>query len=101
MMNVSGISPIDAVRGAGVGVGPTVGASSVGDNFEAMFAKVASSARDAMRAGEAAAISGVSGDTSVQKVVQAMMTAEEQLRAAVAVRDRVVAAYQEIARMQI
>lgn len=97
MMNVSpigsggeGVRPIDPTGGA-----------TVGDNFEAMFAKIASNARDAMRAGEAAAISGVQGDTSVQKVVESLMTAEEQLRAAVAVRDRVVAAYQEIARMQI
>ena len=66
-----------------------------------MFAKIATNARDAMRAGEAAAISGVSGDSSVQEVVQSLMSAEEHLRAAVAVRDRVVSAYQEIARMQI
>jgi flagellar hook-basal body complex protein FliE len=54
-----------------------------------------------MQAGEATAIKGVSGDTSVQNVVRAMMTAEQQLKAAIAVRDRVVAAYQEISRMQI
>lgn len=97
MMNVSPIgSGPEAVRP----IDPA-GGSTVGDNFEAMFAKIAANARDAMRAGEAAAISGVQGDTSVQKVVESLMTAEEQLRAAVAVRDRVVAAYQEIARMQI
>ncbi|UOM34306.1 flagellar hook-basal body complex protein FliE [Acuticoccus sp. I52.16.1] len=98
MMNVSpiggaetGVRPID----------PTGGGATVGDSFESMFAKIATNARDAMRAGEAAAISGVSGDSSVQEVVQSLMSAEEHLRAAVAVRDRVVSAYQEIARMQI
>ncbi len=77
----------------------TNAASSAG--FEKTFANVASAARNSMRAGEAAAISGLKGDTSVQDVVQALMSAEEQLRAAIAVRDRVVAAYQEISRMQI
>ncbi|RAI00944.1 flagellar hook-basal body protein FliE [Acuticoccus sediminis] len=97
MMNVSPIGAGESIRQ----VDPVGSAATVGDNFEAMFAKIAANARDAMRTGEAAAISGVAGDTSVQSVVQSLMTAEEQLRAAVAVRDRVVAAYQEIARMQI
>ena len=99
MMNVTGVFPASE-SGRAAAVAPS-GAGSAGDNFEAMFAKVASAARDSLRAGEAAAISGVSGDTSVQNVVRAMMTAEQQLRAAIAVRDRVVAAYQEISRMQI
>ncbi|ORE95803.1 flagellar hook-basal body complex protein FliE [Acuticoccus yangtzensis] len=100
MMNVSpvggaefGVRPIDPAAAAD--------AATIGDSFEAMFAKVAGNARDALRAGEAAAISGVQGTSSVQDVVQSLITAEEHLRAAVAVRDRVVAAYQEIARMQI
>ncbi|WP_420392732.1 flagellar hook-basal body complex protein FliE [Acuticoccus sp.] len=98
MMNVTPVGGAATTRAAGVGAmagGPAT------DNFAAMFEKVAVNARNAMQAGEAAAISGINGDTSVQNVVRAMMTAEQQLRAAVAVRDRVVAAYQEIARMQI
>ena len=70
-------------------------------SFAAMFAKVASTTRDSLKTGEATAIKGISGDASVQSVVRAMMTAEQHLRAAIAVRDRVVAAYQEISRMQI
>ena len=97
MMNVSPIGGRESVRP----IDPVGSGATVGDNFEAMFAKVAANARDALRTGEAAAISGVKGDTSVQEVVQSLMSAEEHLRAAVAVRDRVVAAYQEIARMQI
>ena len=97
MMNVSPIGGSESVRP----INPATADATVGDNFEAMFAKIAANARDTLRAGEATAISGVQGDASVQKVVQSLMTAEEQLRAAIAVRDRVVAAYQEIARMQI
>lgn len=98
MMNpISGVTPTESRVAAALGNDAVAAADSFGE----VFAQVASNARDTMRAGEAAAIKGVNGDSSVQDVVQALMSAEEQLRAAVAVRDRVVAAYQEIARMQI
>ncbi|MEM9223577.1 MAG: flagellar hook-basal body complex protein FliE [Pseudomonadota bacterium] len=74
---------------------------SASADFGETFATVAANARDTLKAGEAAAISGISGDGGVQDVVQALMSAEQHLRAAIAVRDRVVAAYQEISRMQI
>jgi flagellar hook-basal body complex protein FliE len=99
MMNVSAILPTGAA-----GVSPAAAAASPaagGIDFEQMFANVASVARDQLRTGEASAIAGISGDTSVQNVVRSLMSAEEHLRAAIAVRDRVVAAYQEISRMQI
>ena len=95
MMNpVGAITELETARVEGINAPSSAG-------FEKTFASVATAARDTMRAGEAAAISGIQGDTSVQDVVQALMGAEEQLRAAIAVRDRVVAAYQEISRMQI
>ncbi|MEM0908935.1 MAG: flagellar hook-basal body complex protein FliE [Pseudomonadota bacterium] len=89
---LSGSDPTRPVAGAAAAASP-----SFGDTF----ATVAANTRDALKAGEAAAISGLSGENSVQDVVQALMGAEQQLRAAIAVRDRVVAAYQEISRMQI
>ena len=101
MMNVSGVLPTggaESLRGLSPAANP---AQPAGSDFESFFAKISSVARDQLRAGEAAAIAGISGDTSVQNVVRSLMTAEQQLRAAIAVRDRVVAAYQEIARMQI
>lgn len=92
-------SPIDSARPAAV---PPQGAGAPQTvSFGDMFADIAGEARETLRTGEAAAIAGVNGENSVQNVVRAMMTAEEHLRAAVAVRDRVVAAYQEISRMQI
>ena len=41
------------------------------------------------------------GKASVQQVVEAVMSAERQLQTAIAVRDKVVAAYLEISRMAI
>jgi flagellar hook-basal body complex protein FliE len=51
--------------------------------------------------GEAAAIAGVDGQASVQQVVEAVMQAESTLQTAIAIRDKVVSAYQEISRMTI
>ncbi|MEM7694961.1 MAG: flagellar hook-basal body complex protein FliE [Pseudomonadota bacterium] len=92
---VGPVKATDAVRAA---IGVTAPQPT---SFSDTMSQVATNARDALRGGEAAAISGVSGETAVQDVVQALMGAEQQLRAAIAVRDRVVAAYQEISRMQI
>ena len=54
-----------------------------------------------MKGGEAAAISGIQGKASTQKVVEAIMSAEQALQVAISVRDKVVQAYQEIGRMAI
>ena len=44
-----------------------------------------------MRTGEAAALAGLQGKASVQQVVEAVMSAEQTLQAAIAIRDKVVA----------
>jgi flagellar hook-basal body complex protein FliE len=54
-----------------------------------------------IKGGEAAAISGIQGKASTQKVVEAIMSAEQSLQVAISVRDKVVQAYQEIGRMAI
>jgi len=79
--------------------GAVAGASQV--SFSDMMAQVATSAVDTMKAGEAASIAGIQGKASVQQVVEAVMSAEQTLQTAIAIRDKVVAAYQEIARMAI
>jgi flagellar hook-basal body complex protein FliE len=101
-MIVSGISTIRPLGGANpsVSVGPASGAGPVSD-FSKVMADVASNAVGAMKSGEAAAIGGISGNTSVQNVVQSMMGAEEALQTALAVRDKLLSAYQEISRMTI
>jgi flagellar hook-basal body complex protein FliE len=79
--------------------GAAAGASQV--SFSDMMAQVATSSVDTMKAGEAASIAGIQGKASVQQVVEAVMSAEQTLQTAIAIRDKVVAAYQEIARMAI
>ncbi|MDQ0326297.1 flagellar hook-basal body complex protein FliE [Rhodopseudomonas julia] len=70
-------------------------------DFGAVLANISGEALNTLKAGEAAAITGINGAMPVQDVVQAVMAAEQTLQASLAIRDKVVAAYQEISRMQI
>jgi flagellar hook-basal body complex protein FliE len=69
--------------------------------FDAVIKQVATDAIGTLKAGEAASISAVEGKESTRRVVEALMSAEQALQTAVAVRDKVVQAYQEIVRMSI
>jgi flagellar hook-basal body complex protein FliE len=99
---IDGPAAVTAVPAFGTtqpAAGAVTGASPV--SFSDMMAQVATSAVDTMKAGEAASIAGIQGKASVQQVVEAVMSAEQTLQTAIAIRDKVVAAYQEIARMAI
>jgi flagellar hook-basal body complex protein FliE len=86
---------------AGMLGGAASAATPQGPDFASVLAEVAAGGLQTIRAGEAAALGGLQGKTSVQQVVEAVMSAEQTLHAAIAVRDKVVAAYQEITRMAI
>ncbi|WP_046866802.1 flagellar hook-basal body complex protein FliE [Microvirga massiliensis] len=87
------------IAGAAAAAGAVSGAGAT--SFGDMMAQVASKAVDTLKAGEAASIQGIQGKASVQQVVEAVMSAEQTLQTAIAIRDKVVAAYQEISRMAI
>ena len=75
--------------------------SAATPTFGALLEQTLSDAIDAGRKGEAIAAAAVSGRTSLQDVVEAVNAAEVTLQTVVAVRDRMIAAYQEILRMPI
>lgn len=70
-------------------------------DFGDIMAQLATSVRNDVRAGEAASIAGMQGRATTQQVVEAVMSAEQSLQTAVAIRDKVVAAYLELSRMAI
>lgn len=72
-----------------------------GADFSKVMADVAASAVDSLKAGEATAIGGIGGTRTTQQVVDAVMSAEQALQTAIAVRDKLISAYQEISRMAI
>jgi flagellar hook-basal body complex protein FliE len=69
--------------------------------FESVMKQVTTDAIGTLKAGEAASISAIQGKESTRRVVEALMSAEQALQTAVAVRDKVVQAYQEVVRMSI
>src|SRR5262249_31723965 len=85
-----------AVQGSGVAV---QGSGAVG--FDAVLKQVTTDAIGTLKAGETASILAIQGKESTRRVVEALMSAEQTLQTAVAVRDKVVQAYQEIVRMSI
>jgi flagellar hook-basal body complex protein FliE len=88
--------------GAPVAPGAAGGAATAGGpSFSSVLAGVAAGAVDNLKAGETAAISGINGGMPVQRVVESVMSAEQALQTAIAVRDKLVSAYQDVTRMAI
>ena len=92
--------------GADAGVAPLRGGAPSAStespvDFGAFLSQMASDTANTLRSGEAAALAGVNGQASTQQVVQAVMTTEQTLQTAIAIRDKVVTAFLEISRMQI
>ena len=82
------------------GVTPAANAEA-GADFGTMLMQMTSEAANVVRNAEATSVAGIQGRASVQQVVEAVMSAEQTLQGAVAIRDKVVAAYLELSRMQI
>lgn len=114
MLNaISALSPVasqavQGLQGAAGAAGAAGGAFAQGasaqagaPDFSKVFADAAQGLVDKLATGEAAAIQGVQGKAAVQDVVQAVMSAEQSLQFAIAVRDKAVAAYQQFANMAI
>ena len=82
---------------------PASASSTAGQaqNFSQMVADAAANAVETVRVGDQTAIAGVSGNASIQQVVQATMAMESTVQVSVALRDKLVEAYQEVLRMPI
>lgn len=76
-------------------VGPA--ATSFGD----VLKDAATSTMDSLRGAERASLAGLRGDMPAQQVVNAVLEAETTLRTVVNIRDRAIAAYNEVMRMPI
>ena len=72
-----------------------------GPSFSEALGQVVSDAIGSLQSGEAAAIQGVKGAMSPFRVAEAVMGAQRTLQTTLAIRDKAVAAYQEISRMAI
>ncbi len=88
------------------GMMPSLGAAETGQakpagGFGQMLTEALQNTVDAARTSEAVSAKAVAGKADVTEVVTAVTNAEVALDTVMAVRDRVISAYQEILRMPI
>ena len=70
-------------------------------DFSSLVAEAAQNAVDTVRAGDATALAGLQGQAGLQQVVEATMAMESTVQVSVALRDKLVEAYQDVMRMPI
>ena len=92
---------VHGVNATAVRPGTASTSIDTGVDFGAMVSQLASHAAGVVRNAESVSVAGIQGTATVQQVVEAVMSAEQTLQGAVAIRDKVVAAYLELSRMQI
>ncbi|HTZ66706.1 MAG TPA: flagellar hook-basal body complex protein FliE [Roseiarcus sp.] len=92
---IGGSQSLSGVRAA------AAAAPTEGPSFGQALAQVVGSAIDTLQTGEAVAIQGVEGAAPPMKVVESVMAAQRSLQTVLAIRDKAVSAYQEIAHMAI
>jgi flagellar hook-basal body complex protein FliE len=78
-----------------------VTATAPSEDFGEVLGRLVNDAVGVVQAGEDTAIQGIKGAASPLAVVNSVMVAQQTLHSALAIRDKVVSAYQEIARMTI
>jgi flagellar hook-basal body complex protein FliE len=69
--------------------------------FEDLLRQVTSNAIETVREGDAAAVGGLQGTVGVQQVVEATMALESTVKISVAIRDKLIGAYQDILKMPV
>jgi len=91
-----------AERTASTAVAPQAGAVlPQSQSFAEVFGNMTTDVIRSMKSAEGVSLEAIRGEADTREVVDAVMTAEQSLQTAIAIRDKVVTAYLEIARMQI
>jgi flagellar hook-basal body complex protein FliE len=92
---------VSSVSGSGILPQASAPAASAGASFESFLTGLGRETATALKAGETAGIAAIEGKASIQQTVMATLEAEQALQAAIAIRDKIVGAINEITRMQI
>lgn len=95
------IAPLSSAAQVSSAYSSTAARPTVGTDFGSMVGGAAETALQTLRTSEQVATAGVSGTADVQQVVQALSDAELTMQTVVAVRDKVLGAYNDIMKMTI
>lgn len=98
---INAIGAIGDVTGLAATGKTAATAVSAAADFASVLGSLITDTSDKLRTSEAASVAGIQGKMSTQAVVEAIMEAERSLQTTMAVRDKVVSAYQEVSRMAI
>lgn len=79
------------------------GAATAGksQSFAEVMGNMATEMTNSLKQSEVNSIQGIRGEANTREVIDSVMNAEQSLQTAIAIRDKVVSAYLEIARMPI
>ena len=100
-MDVAALSSVGGLSATARAAPVAPSAGAAGPSFTEMLGQVISAGVNTIQAGESAAIQGLSAAAPPFKVVEAVLAAQRTLQEGLSIRDKVVSAYQEIARMSI
>jgi flagellar hook-basal body complex protein FliE len=98
---LTGIGAVDPSGGAAKSGLSGAVAEAEGMSFAEALKNVAGDAMTDLKAAETISLDALSGKADTRQVADAVMSAEQSLQAAIAIRDKIVSAYLEISRMQI
>ncbi len=83
---------------------PTTGAAAPTDpagSFATLLSQAAEHTISTLQSTEQVSVQALQGQAEMRQVVDAVMSAEQSLQAAIAIRDKIVTAYLEVSRMAI
>jgi flagellar hook-basal body complex protein FliE len=101
LINPAAINAYAQAAKMGAGAGGAAGAAAPGATFGDLLSNVLGDASTTGRAAESKAAELMKGKGDIVDVVTAVNAAEMSLETVVAIRDRVISAYQDIMRMPI
>lgn len=98
---VGTIAPLSPSNASALQLGRQATASETGEAFSAMLGEAAANTMARLGHAETVSLKALQGEADAREVVDAVMSAEQALQAAIAVRDKLVTAYLDVTRMAI
>ena len=96
-----GASGISSLTESVFGSQQTTPAQQTGASFASVLGNVSLDAMNNLKKAEVASFEGIQGKANTREVVDAVLSAEQSLQTAIALRDKIVSAYLDITKMQI
>ena len=101
LFKTNGLSGVTNEMSTTVSGAAAQGTAGTGMSFAQVMGDMATEAANSLKLSETKSFEAIQGKATTREVVDAVMQAEQALQTAIAIRDKVVTAYLEVARMQI